>query len=77
MSILVNEMGQELFSSLEANWHSTTFIFWLNSRLQRQSGCVQAVHWALSLACAASTALPENFLGKQYLQQAKDVLGLG
>lgn len=71
-------MGQGLFSSLEANWHSTNFIFLAKlSHLQNQSSYIQAVHWALSLACGVSPALPEHFLGKHYLQQAKDVLRLG
>lgn len=77
MSILVNERGQGPFPSLEANWHSTALSFWLNSHLQKQSDCIQAVHWELSLVCAVSPDSPERFLGKQYLQQVKALLGLG
>lgn len=77
MSILVNERGQGAFPSLEANWHSTTLSFWLNSHLQKESDCIQAVHWELSLVCAVSPDLHEHFLGKQCLQQVKALLGLG
>lgn len=41
MSILADEMG--LLSSLEANWHSATFILLVKlSYLQKQSGHIQA-----------------------------------
>lgn len=43
MSILADEMG--LLSSLEANWHSATFILLVKlSYLQKQSGHIQAVY---------------------------------
>lgn len=77
MSILVNERGQGPFPSLEAHWQSTTLSFWLNSHLQKQSYCIQAVHWELSLVCAVSPALPVHTLGKQYLQHVRALLGLG
>lgn len=77
MSILVNERGQGPFPSLEASWHSTTLSFWLNSDLQKQSDCIQAVHWELSLVSAVSPDLHGHILGKQYLQKVKALLGLG
>lgn len=62
MSILANETGQGAFSSLETNWHSATFILLAKlSYLQKQNGCIQAVYWALSLACAVLPVLPEHF----------------
>lgn len=78
MSVLGNEMGQGPFSSLEANWHSATFILLAKlSYLHKQSSRIQAFYWELSLACAISWALSEHFLGKHSLQQAKALLGLG
>lgn len=76
-SILVSERGQGPFPSLEANWHSSALSFWLNSHLQKQSDCIQAVHWELSLVCVLYPDLPKHILGKQYLQQVKTLLGLG
>lgn len=73
MYILVSERGQGPFPRLETNWHSTALPFWLNPHLQKQSDCVQAVHWELSLVCDVCPDLAEDILGMQYLQQVKSL----
>lgn len=72
MFVQENKVGQELWSGLEATWHSTTHNHQMKPSCPlKQDGHIQTAFWKRSLTQAVPKIIPGHYLGEYELAHTK------